>query len=177
MVSEVQDGGQSTSAWFRPRPEVCPRVMRGVPCLDGCGSLSTASLPQTIPGDEAITEIHRDEHCQGIYIGGIGAARNFAGLNERGIKSVLDVAAGDPRQQAGLELPAVAEHGTAAAVLCANTSVNRVEEVSIQCRITHMLAYVHLLGFDSHSASMHPPRHQPLTFHKRTAVLRARKVD
>jgi len=85
--------------------------------------------PETKPGDKSIVEIYRDEHCAGIYIGGIGAARNFAGLNERGIKSVLDVAAGDPRQQAGLELPAVAEHGTAAQALAANTCVDRVEEV------------------------------------------------
>ena len=36
---------------------------------------------------------------------------------------------GDPRQQAGLELPAVAEEGTAASLLCANTAVRHVEEV------------------------------------------------
>ncbi len=119
---------------------------------------------QTAPADPSIDEIHRDEHCPGIYIGGIGAARNFAGLNAHGIKSVLDVAAGDPREQAGwvrppspptvfcstprgvdvcvrasvcvrsharspgrrLELPAVAEHGTAARALAANTAVRRV---------------------------------------------------
>ena len=76
-----------------------------------------------------MVEIHRDEQFAGVFLGGIGAARNFAGLNQHGIKSVLDVAAEDPRQQAGLELPAVAEHGTAARALSANSAVCRVEEV------------------------------------------------
>eukprot|EP00802_Teleaulax_amphioxeia_P024438 Tamp_25137.p1 GENE.Tamp_25137~~Tamp_25137.p1 ORF type:complete len:238 (-),score=46.03 Tamp_25137:242-934(-) len=102
----VDEHGSPLEGWFRPRPE-------------------------TAPADPAIDEIHRDEHCPGIFIGGIGAARNFAGLNAHGIKSVLDVAAGDPREQAGLELPAVAEHGTAARALAANTAVRRVEELHL----------------------------------------------
>jgi len=88
---------------------------------------------QTFLGDPKLTEIHRDEHHAGVFIGGIGAARNFVGLNECNIRAVLDVAAGDPRQQAGLELPAVAEHGTAALALSASTAVRRVEEVYTKC--------------------------------------------
>jgi hypothetical protein len=64
-------------------------------------SLTPPLSSQANPSDPAIIEIYRDEHFPGIFIGGIGAARNFAGLNALGIKSVLDVAAGDPRQQAG----------------------------------------------------------------------------
>jgi len=64
-------------------------------------SLTPTLDSQANPSDPAIIEIYRDEHFPGIFIGGIGAARNFAGLNAHGIKSVLDVAAGDPRQQAG----------------------------------------------------------------------------
>lgn len=82
-------------------------------------------------GDPTLHEIHRDEQCAGVFIGGLGAARDVAALNELGVRSVLDVAAGDPRQQAGLELPAVAEAGTAAALLSAQTGVLRVEELHL----------------------------------------------
>ena len=195
----VDEHGSPLEGWFRPRPEVlwplhahhlpaprpshCGRARPGpTPTTLRSATLRThtASIlvtkgraclrAQTAPADPAIDEIHRDEHCPGIFIGGIGAARNFAGLNAHGIKSVLDVAAGDPREQAGcvlctsphpprpvfyslsrgvaacmrapvcvrrrprapghrLELPAVAEHGTAARALAANTAVRRVEEV------------------------------------------------
>jgi len=69
--------------------------------LSSVDSLTPPLYAQANPSDPAIVEIYRDEHFPGIFIGGIGAARNFAGLSAHGIKSVLDVAAGDPRQQAG----------------------------------------------------------------------------
>ncbi len=63
-------------------------------------------------------------------------------IQELGIKSVLDVGAGDPRMQAGLELPIVAEEGTASRVL---------REAGMSCNVyvcicvcTYMCMYVYV---------------------------------